>query len=70
MPFVIFDFDKDATPSVQATQVILAASKGFIAPDVANIFINSIASMLKIDEVTELQRRLASIEESLGVGNA
>ncbi|WP_094752686.1 hypothetical protein [Psychromonas sp. CD1] len=41
-----------------------------IAPDVANIFINSIASMLKIDEVTELQRRLASIEESLGVGNA
>lgn len=69
MEFVEFTFDVDATPAQQAAQVLYAASQGQIAPDIANMFINSIASMLKIDEVTELQQRLEAIEKTLGVAN-
>lgn len=69
MPVVEFDFDKDATPSIQAAQVMHAASKGELPPDVANVFVSSIASMLKIEEVTELQKRLEAIETELGIGN-
>lgn len=69
MPCVEFDFDASATPSSQASQVMKAASDGMIPPDVANTFVSSIASMLKIDEVTELQKRLDAIELSLGVNN-
>ena len=69
MPLVDFTFDSNLKPNDQASQVLQAASEGKIAPDVANIFISSIASMLKIDEVTELQKRLEAIEDSLGVNN-
>lgn len=69
MPCVEFDFDENAEPAVQASQVMKAAANGQLAPDVANTFISSIASMLKIDEVTELQKRLEAIEQSLGVNN-
>lgn len=69
MPCVEFDFDENAEPAVQASQVMKAASDGLIPPDIANTFVSSIASMLKIEEVTELQKRLEAIEESLGVNN-
>ena len=69
MPCVEFEFDENATPALQASQVMRAASDGLIPPDIANTFISSIASMLKIDEVTELQSRLEAIERSLGVRN-
>lgn len=69
MPCVEFDFDEDATPAIQASQVMKAAANGFISPDIANTFISSIAAMLKIDEITSLQKRLEAIEESLGVNN-
>ena len=69
MPMVEFDFDDDKSPAIQASQVMKAASQGLIAPDIANMFISSIASMLKIDEVTELQSRLEAIEKTLGGNN-
>jgi hypothetical protein len=56
-----------AKPAEQAAQVIRAASDGVIAPDIANIFVSSIAAMLKIDEVTEIRKELDQIKEMLGV---
>jgi hypothetical protein len=46
-----------------------ATSQGLIAPDVANMFISSISSMMKIQEATDMNRRIEEIELSLGVGN-
>lgn len=69
MPLIEFDFDEKLSPSKQAAQVLKAVSKGKVSPDVAHIFISSIASMMKIDEVTELQKRIEAIEKSLGLIN-
>lgn len=60
---VEFEFDVKASPSKQASQVMSAAASGEIAPDIANMFVSSIASMLKIDEVTELQKRIEALEK-------
>ncbi len=65
MENVNFDFDPSATPSVQSQQVLKAAADGIIPPDIASVFIGSIASMLKIEEVTEIKERLDKLEELL-----
>lgn len=70
MPTVDFEFNKNAKPVDQASQILKAASDGIIAPDVAQIFISSIAAMMKIEEVTEIANRLSEIEKALGIGNA
>lgn len=62
MPLIEFDFDETATPSAQAGQVMKAVSDGVIAPDVGQLFIGSIAAMLKITEVTELEDRIKALE--------
>lgn len=69
MEHVEFTFDENAEPHVQAAQVMKAASDGVIAPDVANMFIGSIASMLKIEEVTEIKKELERIKEILGIAD-
>ena len=70
MPLVNFEFSVKATASEQANEIIKAASEGVIPPDVAQIFITSLASMMKIEEVTEIANRLTEIEKALGIGNA
>ena len=67
MPKIEFEFDANATPSIQASQILAAASDGIIPPDVAQVFIASIASMMKIEEVTEIANRLTAIEKELGL---
>lgn len=62
---VNFEFDPSLKPHEQATQVLNAASDGVIPPDVAAMFISSIQSMLKIEEVTEVKQRLDEIDEKL-----
>lgn len=62
-PMVEFEFNVNSSPSKQASQVMAAAALGTIPPDIANLFVSSIASMLKIDEVTELQRRIDALEK-------
>lgn len=62
---VNFEFDPTLKPHEQASQVLKAAADGCIAPDVAQIFISSIQSMLKIEEVTELTKRLEAIEAQI-----
>lgn len=67
MPKIEFEFDANATPKTQASQILAAASDGIIAPDTAQIFISSIASMMKIEEISEIADRLTAIEKELGL---
>lgn len=67
---VEFEFDEKAEPHEQAAQVMAAAARGDIAPDVAQMFVASIANMLKINEITEIRERLEQIEKQLGSDNA
>ena len=67
---VEFDFNPDSEPHEQASQVMAAAARGEIAPDVAQMFVGSIANMLKINEITEIRERLEQIEKQLGENNA
>jgi len=70
MERVEFEFDSTTTPDKQAAQVLDAASKGLISPDVANMFIDSISKMLKIDEITVIKNRLEAIEKALDERNS
>lgn len=65
MPMVDFEFDSSLKPHQQAAQVLNAASNGELPPDIANIFIASIQSMLKIQEVTDIDERLKKMEEQI-----
>lgn len=67
---VEFEFDEKAEPHEQASQVMAAAAGGQIAPDIAQMFVSSIANMLKINEITEIRERLEQIEKQLGESNA
>ena len=62
---VSFDFDDKAEPHEQAAQVVKAASKGLIPPDIANTFVSSIKSMIDIHEYTELKQRIEKLEAVL-----
>lgn len=59
---VTFEFNSKMKPHEQASQVLDAASKGLIAPDVASLFISSIQAMLKIQEVNDFDERLKALE--------
>jgi len=67
VPVVQFDFKAGATPSEQAAQIISEAARGKIAPDVAQMFISSISSMLRIEELTEIAARLDEIEKMMDI---
>ncbi|MCP4237887.1 MAG: hypothetical protein GY770_30685 [Aestuariibacter sp.] len=62
-PMVEFEFSEKATPSQQASQVLKAASLGLIPPDIMATFVTGISSVMKIDEVTELQSRIEALEK-------
>ena len=63
MGAVEFDFDVNATESEQAKQILKAASEGHITPDVAQMFVNMMTGMLKIEEVTEIKQQLTELQE-------
>ena len=63
---VSFEFDKDATPTTQAAQVMDAVSEGHIPPDLGLAFVSGIKSMIDIEANTELKARIEQIEEMLG----
>ena len=68
-PMVEFEFPKDAKPHIQASHVLYAMSKGLIQSDIGNVFIQSIKSMIDIEEYTDLKERIERIEKSLGVSS-
>ena len=61
---VTFDFDPNADLHIQAGQVLNAVASGDLPSDIANNFINSISSMLKIQELTDFEERLKAIEDA------
>lgn len=64
-PMIEFDFRRNAKPHEQAADVLSAVSDGLIAPDVGQMFIASIQSMLKIQEVTDIDDRLKAMEAQI-----
>lgn len=67
---VEFDFPKKAKPHEQAAAVLDAIASGIIPSDIGNLFIQSIKSMIDIEEYTSLKTRIEEIEKSLGVTSA
>lgn len=66
LPLVEFEFDESLTPAKQGAQVLKAAALKQIPPDVAQSFIASIASMLKIDEITQIKDEIEEIKRLMG----
>jgi hypothetical protein len=64
-PMVEFDFDPKAKPHEQASQILKAVSNSYIAPDIGQMFIASIKSMIDIEEYTDLKNRIEKLEKVL-----
>lgn len=64
-PMVEFDFNKDSKPHEQAAQILQAVSEGQIAPDIGQMFVSSIKSMIDIEEYTDLKDRIEKLEAVL-----
>jgi len=64
-PMVEFDFPKKAAPHIQAASVVDAISNGKIPPDIGAMIIASIQSMIKIQEVTDIDERLKAMESQI-----
>lgn len=62
MPTYDFEFDVNAKPMEQASQIIKASSTGQIPPDVASVFVQSIKNMIDIEEYTDLKERIEKLE--------
>jgi len=69
LPLVEFEFDETLPPAKQGAQVLKAAALKQIPPDVAQSFIASIASMLKIDEITAIKDEIEEIKKLIGESN-
>ncbi len=64
-PMVDFEFSKDAKPHEQANQILSAVSDGHISPDIGQMLIASIKSMVDIEEYTDLKERIEKLEATL-----
>lgn len=62
-PLYEFEFDENGTPYNKSCQVLKAMADGKLPSDIGAMFINGIQSMLKIQEVTELERMIKDLEE-------
>lgn len=66
MELVEYSYDPNSTLSDQASQIMGAVSKRELAPDVANMLIGAIASMLKIEEITKIKDEIEEIKRLMG----
>ncbi len=64
-PMVEFDFNSSDKPHVKADKVLQAVSDGKIPPDIGQIFVSSIKSMIDIEEYTDLKERIEKLEKAL-----
>ena len=62
---IAFDFNPDSELHEQASQVMHGVSKGEVPPDLGNNFVNGIANMLKIKEITDIDERLKDMEKKI-----
>ncbi len=63
LPTVEFEFDANASPSEQVTQLMDAASKGEISPDIAISFVHAVKAAVEIEEFTDLKERIEKLEQ-------
>ena len=68
-PLIEFDFDSDGTPLQKANQLMSAISNGVIPPSTGLSLINAMASVMKIEEVTEIRQEIDRIKEKLGIAD-
>lgn len=66
-PTVNFEFNEKDKPHEQAAQVLSAMASGGLAPDIGNMFVQSIKAMIDIEEHTDLKERIQALEEKLGI---
>ncbi len=64
-PMVDFDFNPNAKPHEQANQILKAVANSQIAPDIGQMFVASIKSMIDIEEFTSLKERIEALEKAL-----
>ena len=64
-PMVEFEFNSDAKPHEQANQILKAVANSQIAPDIGQMFVASIKSMIDIEEFTSLKARIEALEKAL-----
>ena len=64
-PMVEFDFDANDKPHVKADKILQAVSEGKIPPDIGQMFVSSIKSMIDIEEYTDLKERIEKLEKAL-----
>lgn len=64
-PMVEFDFNPNSKPHEQANQILNAVANSQIAPDIGQMFVSSIKSMIDIEEYTDLKERIEKIEAAL-----
>lgn len=64
LPPCEFNFDPTGTPAQKANDILSAISKGEIPADVGLSLITAMASVMKIEEVTELEERIKALEDS------
>lgn len=62
---VVIEWPANGSPVEKADAVLKAMSEGQMSPDVGAIFIEAISKSLGIEEVTELAKRLETIEKLL-----
>lgn len=68
-PLVEFDFDKDASPSERAGQIMNAVAGGSIPPSLGVSLLSAMSSVMKIEEVTSIKADIERIKEQLGIAD-
>jgi hypothetical protein len=68
-PMIEFEFDSSGSPLQKANQLFDAISKGFIPPSTGLSLINAMASVMKIEEVTEIRKEIERIKDKLGIAD-
>lgn len=64
-PLVQFDFDPNTDLHKQSGQILKAVSDGELPPDLGGAIISGISSMVKIQEVTDIDKRLKEMEQQI-----
>lgn len=62
---ILFDYDKNDTPSEQAKSIIESSSQGLISVEDAGRLITMIKDSIAIEESTDLAKRLEELEKAL-----
>ena len=69
LPLCDFEFNPEGTPVEKATDIMNAISNAELPADIGLSLISAMASVLKIEEVTEIKKEIEQIKEKLGLSD-